>query len=86
MLSIPAWTWSEEGHFSGLVVLDVDQQRGIAEAGRIDHSDLARTEWPPALRRSVYIEESLYSISDVGVKVNDLYNPSVERAAVRFEQ
>ncbi len=84
VLSIPAWTWSVDRMFSGLVVLDVDLELGIHEIGRVDHSELSEGDWMPWLRRSVYIEDSLYSISNAGVKVNLLRNPATELAAVPF--
>ena len=34
--------------------------------------------WYAQVRRSVYIEDNLYTISDYGVKVNELMDPSVE--------
>ena len=36
------------------------------------------------MRRSVYIEDAIYSLSSAGVKVNSLYNPEVELAKVPF--
>jgi hypothetical protein len=38
------------------------------------------------MRRSVYIEDAIYSLSSAGVKVNSLYNPEVEIAKVPFEE
>lgn len=40
--------------------------------------------WYASVRRSVYIEDNMFSISDYGVKVNDLNDPSVEHARVLF--
>lgn len=40
--------------------------------------------WYATVRRSVYIEDNLYSISDYGVLVNDLNDTSVEHARVLF--
>ncbi|MCA9566378.1 MAG: beta-propeller domain-containing protein [Myxococcales bacterium] len=40
--------------------------------------------WYATVRRSVYIEDDLFSISDYGVKVSDLNDPTVERARVLF--
>jgi hypothetical protein len=59
---------------SALWVLGVDTQRGLWELGRIDHDDLGGGQ----IRRAVGIDSDLYSISDVGVKANDLYKPDVE--------
>jgi uncharacterized secreted protein with C-terminal beta-propeller domain len=40
--------------------------------------------WYAQVRRSVYIEDNLFTISNYGVKVNDLEDPAVEHAAVLF--
>lgn len=40
--------------------------------------------WYARIRRSAYIEDNLYTISDYGVKVNDLTDPSVEIDRVVF--
>jgi uncharacterized secreted protein with C-terminal beta-propeller domain len=41
-------------------------------------------EWQSRVRRSIYIEDSLFSVSDYGMKVNDLYEPETEIAEVKF--
>ena len=86
VLSFPIYVWSDDQRFSGLVVLAVDPQEGITELGRIDHSGLGTGEHPPRVRRSIYIEDRLFSISSAGVKVNDLYQPEIEIAAVPFKE
>jgi uncharacterized secreted protein with C-terminal beta-propeller domain len=40
--------------------------------------------WYATVRRSVYIEDNLFSVSNYGVKVNELMDPEVEIAAVPF--
>jgi len=84
VLSIPAYVSSAEGTFSGLIVLAVDPADGIRELGRIDHSDLGAGDPEPWMRRSVVIEDRLYSLSSAGVKVNDLRRPEIEYARVAF--
>ncbi len=86
VLSIPAYIGSTTGQFSGLIVLAVDPELGISELGRIDHEDLSDNEYSPWMRRSVYIEDAIYSLSSAGVKVNSLYNPEVELARVPFDE
>jgi len=86
--------------FSGMLVLDVDVDAGLTELGRVDHADLVSESrciydwdrgvpcdddwWYASMRRSVVIEDNLFSISDYGVKVTDLNDPSVEHARVVF--
>jgi uncharacterized secreted protein with C-terminal beta-propeller domain len=84
VLSIPAYISGPEGRFSGLIVLAVDPESGISELGRIDHLDLAGDDYGAWMRRSVYIEDAVYSLSSAGVKVNDLHNPAIEYARVVF--
>lgn len=40
--------------------------------------------WYSSVRRAVYIEDYLYSVSDYGVRVTDLYDPTSGIADVRF--
>jgi uncharacterized secreted protein with C-terminal beta-propeller domain len=78
VLSIPASYSIGPGSvtFSGLLVYQIDLEHGIQELGRIDHSGFARVVGGnPSVRRSVYIDDAIYSISDQGIKVNDLHQP-----------
>ncbi len=91
VLSIPAYisSYPYHGNFSGLVVMQADVDEGIQELGRIDHSDLPANpngwdHWLVPMRRSLYIEDNLFSLSDRGVKVNDLNDPAIEYTAVPF--
>jgi uncharacterized secreted protein with C-terminal beta-propeller domain len=84
VLSMPAYIGGAEGRFSGLLVLAADPERGIWELGRIDHQDLKKDDSHAWMRRSIYIEDAIYSLSSAGVKVNSLYNPDVEIASVPF--
>jgi hypothetical protein len=40
--------------------------------------------WYASVRRTVYIEDNLFSLSNYGVKVTDLNDPTIERARVLF--
>jgi uncharacterized secreted protein with C-terminal beta-propeller domain len=86
ILSIPAYLYGEGKEFSGLLVMAADSERGLWELGRVDHTDLPADPWgsSPWMRRSVYIEEWLYSLSSRGVKVNALFAPDLELAKVPF--
>ena len=84
VLSIPAYIGGDGERFSGLLVLAVDPEDGIFEIGRIDHQDLSDGDHTAWMRRSVYIEDAIYSLSSAGVKVNSLHNPEVELAKVPF--
>lgn len=78
---------------SSLEVFKVSLAEGIAQIGSVDHSDLIRAEryagypwgWNPAVRRSVMLEDYVYSVSWGGLKVNaakDLSGPAL--AAITF--
>jgi hypothetical protein len=86
VLSIPAYLSGKGTRFSGLLVLYADPGYGIGELGWIDHTDLPPGPWGSSawMRRSVYIEDALYSLSNLGVKVNHLFSPSIEIAQVPF--
>jgi uncharacterized secreted protein with C-terminal beta-propeller domain len=86
VLSIPAYVSGKSRWFSGLLVLMVDPEHGIGELGWVDHADLPPGPWGQSawMRRSVYIEDALYSLSNLGVKVNRLLSPSIELAQVPF--
>lgn len=85
--------------FSGLWVLDVDLEAGaLSELGRVGHADLVRASECPDdpyddcydygdytwMRRSVVIEDWLYSLSSHGIKVSALRDPSETVATVLF--
>lgn len=86
VLSIPAYLHDGESAFSGLIVLSVDPGSEIFELGRVDHSSLPPGPWGSWawLRRSVYIEDALYSVSNLGVEVNRLFAPDEVLAEVPF--
>jgi uncharacterized secreted protein with C-terminal beta-propeller domain len=86
VLSIPAYISGENGRFNGLLVLHADPEDGIWGLGRIHHQDMSEENGHAWMRRSVYIEDAIYSLSSVGVKVNSLHNPDVEIASVPFEE
>ncbi|MFZ5478536.1 MAG: beta-propeller domain-containing protein [Myxococcota bacterium] len=85
--------------FSGLWALSVDTTTGLTELGRVDHANLVAESdclwdagtgpcpeswWYASMRRSVVMEDKLYSISDYGVKVNQLRTPEEKVASVLF--
>jgi len=124
VLSIPLYhqDWDYAQAFSGLVSIDVNLDVGLAEIGRLDHSDMVADSdceqvldryhgggvtwegedevsidvpdeeygdchewaWNATMRRSVVIEGYLYSISNYGVKVTDLLDPTLESARALF--
>ena len=84
VLSIPLWWWDGQNSFSGIGAFSVDLGRGIAELGRVDHSDLVDPGTWAWVRRSVYVEDFLYSVSNAGIKVSKLMEPEETVAVVPF--
>ena len=97
VLSFPAYVYEGDQGFSGLIAIGVDTEEGLTELGRVDHADLVDQSvclwgeqncndwyWYAQMRRSVVIEDNLYSLSDYGLKVNELETPEQEIARVLF--
>ncbi|MCP4805156.1 MAG: hypothetical protein GY913_04555 [Proteobacteria bacterium] len=84
VLAIPAYTYDQSDwtYDSGLLVLDADPKRGIRERGRVSHSDLVGTGAWVNVRRSIFLDDVLVSISNQGVKLNDLERPKRELASI----
>ena len=84
VLSIPLWWWDGQTSFSGIGAFSVDAARGITELGRVDHAEMAGPDSWVWMRRSVYVEDYLYSISNAGIKVSRLLRPRETVAVVQF--
>ena len=83
------WWWegstAEDGAperkpFSGTLVFDVNTATGLSKLGEVDHADFVSADgwyWPQ-VQRNLYIGDSsgyaLYSLSELGLKVNDASN------------
>jgi uncharacterized secreted protein with C-terminal beta-propeller domain len=96
-IAIPAYGWTDDGSWretSGLMVNTVDTKTGLTTRGFVDHrplvealyctdeEDCAETSYMPQMRRSIVIEDMLYSISDLGVMVSTLDDPERPVAVV----
>ncbi len=86
VLSVPLALASRDRYTSALAVLEVDLAHGIRLLGQVDHDDLAGPNAWPWMRRSVYVEQYLYSLSTVGLKTSRLKAPEQVLAAVRFRE
>lgn len=66
--------------FQGAIVFAVDPAAGFTEKARIQHPAIAQSDpymqgsysWTPQIRRSLYIGEYLYTVSDYAIQVNAL--------------
>ncbi len=80
-----------EGWRTGLIVLSADPVEGLMKLGEVNHNDMPPLDpdeqpWRAIVRRSVFIEDALFSVSSRGVKVNSLYEPEIEFAEVPFAE
>ncbi|MBN1764257.1 MAG: beta-propeller domain-containing protein [Sedimentisphaerales bacterium] len=74
ILALPIrWGWSST---ATLQVIEVDKEAGFIEMGEVEHKS--------DVRRSLRIDEFLYSISDHEIKANAMDDPGREVAAVIF--
>jgi len=83
MLAIPFSGWSENGEYtSQLMLYKVSVEEGVKPAGSITHlgllDDLTQdddcyrnTAWTAQIRRGVFIEDFVYSVSRLGVAVHE---------------
>lgn len=96
-LAVPigSYWWNADGEMppNGLGVFLVDVSAGFTSLGAISHSDLVPEPedtgydcygYMPEVRRSVFIGDRVYSISDVGVKANAVGEGLTELNAVAF--
>jgi hypothetical protein len=91
-IAMPMYAWEAEKAWSGLAVYGVDPVAGFTFRGQIEHGDLSHAcADDPAncavmawMRRSVVIGDTLYSVSDLGVKASSLLDPSVELGRFAF--
>ncbi len=83
LLAIPVQTWGDywEGSNSTLNLFQIDLETGIQAAGQVHHNDFMPEAspdcgyygygWESRVRRGVFIEDYLYSLSTLGLKVHD---------------
>ncbi|HJN73977.1 MAG TPA: beta-propeller domain-containing protein [Myxococcota bacterium] len=88
VLSIPTYTYDQTDwtYEAGLLVLDADPRKGISERGQVSHSDLAAPGSWVAVRRSIYIDDVLVSISNAGMKFSSLAKPGHQLASLKLEE
>ena len=88
LLAVPVSTWSESangywGYDSELTLFRVDVESGVTPVGAIDHERLLTEyddvegcwEWwtmNAEIRRGVFIEDFIYSVSSIGIRVHDV--------------
>ncbi len=84
--------WTPPVPQAGVMVFSIDADAGITTVGDISHTDLVETEseddwWyyrSIQVRRTLLIEDNLYTVGTAGVKVNTSTPDLTELAAVKF--
>ncbi len=80
LLVIPAYNqeyryWDDSGgeeqEYNGALVFKISKEE-IVLRGLIDHSGYGENSWGPAVQRSLYIEELLYTKSEKLLRINEL--------------
>ncbi|PRP97866.1 Beta propeller domain protein [Enhygromyxa salina] len=68
------WSWEEQIDevFTGVMALRVDPDTGIEELAAIGHPAPMDEYWAAQPRRSIVIEDSLYTVSELGLKASSL--------------
>jgi len=88
MLALPfntMWDWDDNA-IQGVKVFNVDADKGFDEVAEIDHggfyADYQSDYYAYRVRRSLVIENYIYSISTLGMKVNDMDSDFEEVASI----
>jgi hypothetical protein len=93
LLAIPYSDWSAargDRFTSGLEILRATAATGIESLGSVDHTDLfvgGPTEgytWAPNVRRSVMMEDYVWSLSSAGAKLSDTRDLARANQAIPF--
>lgn len=86
VLTFPIYRSSGTGWSTALAVVDADPEVGLTWLGEVSHDDLSNGSWRNSVRRSVVIEDWLFSISGAGVKLTPLRSPGTVVATIPFLQ
>lgn len=76
MIPVQQWRWDEKGEevFLGAVGLRVESDGDLDEIRTVVHpgGDKAEWDWRAQIRRSIVIDDSVYTISSKGIMKSDL--------------
>jgi uncharacterized secreted protein with C-terminal beta-propeller domain len=85
-------TYGQTMTFSGLMVFDASVETGIAEHGRVPHttsSDVTCGNWwtdaSSEVKRSLFLDNYVYSVSDAELKVRDVRALSTEMVTLQLQ-
>ena len=89
-LPFSGWDWDAERSTGSLELFAVDTVDGLERIGSIDHDEVVRqapedAAWCAQVRRSVFVEDYVFAISDVGIQVVMHETPDVTVATALYE-
>lgn len=94
MLALPVTRWNYEGYgnSTGLELFRITAEEGIESAGEIDHSAYLPSEqddyWYYGcnnVRRSIFIEDYVFAVSNLAIQVAMLETPDVTVSGLAYE-
>lgn len=92
-LALPVMGWDPNGMVSqtSLELFRVTAEAGIEELGAVDHSELVDEEssswgWCDQVRRSIFIEDYVFAVSNLGVQVVRLDDPATTLASYHADE
>jgi len=68
--------WKNREYWQGAYVFDINLEDGIGLRGRVSHFEGNDSRWNHNIRRSLYMDDVLYTISNLKVKASDLLDLS----------
>jgi uncharacterized secreted protein with C-terminal beta-propeller domain len=81
------WSCDNMKTFSGFIVFSIDIEDGINELGRVDHYDFdssSNNYYNSNDRRSIFIDDYLFTISNLGLKANTLDDLNNKVVSIKF--
>jgi hypothetical protein len=91
VLALPVSRWDnwDGSSRTGLELFSVTAEEGIESLGEVDHSAFMPEgdgySWCSQVRRSIFIEDYVFAVSDQGIQVVMLQDPSSSVAGMMFE-
>jgi uncharacterized secreted protein with C-terminal beta-propeller domain len=91
-LPVVRWEYGETGNTTGLELFRINELDGIEEIGEVDHTSYADDEvedywWYGCnnVRRSIFIEDYVFAVSNMGIQVAMIDTPEVTVGGLLYE-
>ena len=66
------WDYANREYWQGVYVFDINLENGIGLRGKVSHFEGDDSRWNQNIRRSLYMDDVLYTISNLKIKASDL--------------